>query len=357
MALRVGVVGLGAFGIIHLRCFRQLARRGEVELVAGCETNEQLLRERQAEFGFAPYTDHREMLAREELDAVTVATPDHLHREIVLDALRAGCHVLCEKPLDVSVAGCQEMVAAAAEAQRLLQVDFHKRYDPYHVELARLVAEGKLGEVLYGYAHMEDRIDVPTQTLRRWAKHSSPVWFLGVHMFDLARFVLRAEAVRVFAHGAKSKLPALGIDTWDAVQATVDFDNGAQFTFHLSWILPEAFEASVNQGIRVVGSEGLVEVDTQNRGAESCLAADGGMRTYNLGFLARREDARGEVYWEGYGIAAIADFAQNAAFLLGGGTLEELEGKYPSGKDGLEATRIAAAAERSAQTGELVALR
>ncbi|MBC7289064.1 MAG: Gfo/Idh/MocA family oxidoreductase, partial [Armatimonadetes bacterium] len=126
---RVGVVGLGTFGINHLRTFRQLTWQGVCELVAGCDINEKTLEERLKEFAFKPYTSHQEMLEKEELDAITVVTPDPYHRAIVLDAAEAGVHVLCEKPLDVTVEGCEQMIEACNKAGVLLQVDFHKRYD------------------------------------------------------------------------------------------------------------------------------------------------------------------------------------------------------------------------------------
>ncbi len=109
---KIGIVGLGAFGLNHLRTFRQLEWAGVCELVAGCDVNEKLLAERRESFEFAPYTDFHEMLAKEELDGVTVVTPDPYHRDIVLAAAEAGVHVLCEKPLDVTVEGCVEMIGA-----------------------------------------------------------------------------------------------------------------------------------------------------------------------------------------------------------------------------------------------------
>lgn len=353
--VRIGVIGVGTFGVNHLRAFAQTARAGVAEAVAAADLNSQRLEEMRRLFGFRAYADHREMLKREELDAVTVVTPDFAHREIALDALAAGKHVLVEKPLDVTVDGCREMVQAAQKGGLLLQVDFHKRYDPYHLELERLVHEGKLGEILYGYCHMEDRIEVPRDWFPQWAPKSSPVWFLGVHFYDLARWVLGSDGRSVFARGQRKKLAGLGIATYDSVQAQVEFENGAVVTFDTSWILPDQFEAVVNQGIRLVGTEGLMEVDSQDRGARSCFTSTG-MQTYNLGFLREGADKEGNVVWSGYGIESIADFAHNVAFLKHGGRLEDLRGVFATGADGIEVTKIACAAEESLRTGQPVKL-
>jgi len=349
---RLGVIGLGTFGINHLRTFRQLAYDGVAELVAGCDLDQQLLEERTAEFRFTPYTDFRQMLEREPLDAVTVVTPDAYHRDIVLACCAAGKHVLCEKPLDVTPDGCQRMIDAAAAANRLLQVDFHKRFDEFHLEVRARIAAGDLGPIQYGYCHMEDRIEVPRDWFPSWAQASSPAWFLGIHFYDLVRFLIAADGRRVWAVGHQGKLTGLGVDTFDSIQAMVEFSNGAAVTFDTSWILPDGFEAIVNQGVRLVGERGMLECDSQDRGTRSCCEGKG-MATHNMSFLRRGEDKQGREVWEGYGVRSIADFVYNVNRLLDGAALDDLP-PYPDGEDGLEATRIAYAAHRSIETGGIV---
>jgi len=351
---RIGVIGVGTFGINHLRCFRQLGYLGVAELVAAADINEKLLAERQAEFGMPVYTDYREMLEKEQLDGVTVVTPDPLHKDIVITCAEAGKHILCEKPLDVTVAGCQQMIDACAQNDVLLQVDFHKRFDEYHLEMRRKIVAGDIGKVQYGYSHMEDRIEVPRDWFPNWARNSSPAWFLGIHFYDLTRFLLHANGVRVWATGCKGKLQSLGVDTWDSIQAKVEFDCGACVTFDTAWILPDGFEAIVNQGIRLVGEKGLIECDSQDRGTGSCCEGLG-MATHNMSFLRPRIDKQGREVFDGYGITSIADFAENVNVLLDGAKLGELA-PYPSGVDGLEATRIAAGVHRSLEAGGIVEL-
>lgn len=344
---RLGVIGGGTFGWFHLTAYSQLQREGKAELVALADINEEVLEGRDREFNVKTYTDYREMLEKEKLDGVSVVTPDHLHRQITLDALEEGAHVLVEKPMDLTVEGAVEMAEKARKKELLLQVDFHKRYDPYHVELKRAIEEGKLGQVQYGYSWMEDRLDVPAKMLKGWASQSSPVWFLGVHMFDLARWLIGCpKTKKVYAVGWKGKLASMGIDTYDSIKTTVEFDNGVVFTFDNSWILPESFEAVVHQGIRVVGTEGAVEVNSQYRGARGCSDSEG-MFTWNTGYRVLDWDERGRPIWRGYGFESIAEFALNVNVLINGGKLEELKGKFATAEDGIEATKIALAAHRS----------
>jgi predicted dehydrogenase len=351
---RIGIVGLGTFGLNHLRTFRQLHWNGVCELVAGCDLNEKLLAERRESFDFTPYTDFREMMAKEKLDGVTVVTPDPFHRDVVLAAAAAGLHVLSEKPLDVTVQGCLAMVQACEQAGVLLQVDFHKRYDEYHIAMKQKIDAGDLGQLQYGYAHMEDRIEVPRDWFPGWAKQSSPGWFLGIHFYDLARWMVGANGKRVWASGRKGVLTAVGVDTYDSLSAMVEFTNGATVCFDTSWILPEGFGAIVNQGIRLVGTKGVIECDSQDRGTWTCCADDTPqMQSHNKSFLRTKRDRQGREVWEGYGIESIADFVHNVNALLAGAPVSDL-GSYCSGYDGLEATKIATAVHESAATGKVI---
>ena len=357
MPAKIAVVGAGRFGEMHLRAFSQMEREGRAQLVGLADVDESLLARRHNQYGVATFTDFSEMLDRTDPDGVTIVTPDHLHHEFAIRSLEAGKHILVEKPLDVAVTGCLDMVARAESEGLLLQVDFHKRYDPYHVRLRELASAGCLGRIEYGYAYMEDRIEVPRDWVRNWTAKSSPAWFLGIHMYDLIRWVVQAKGRSVSATGAKKKLADLGIDTYDSIQAKVVFETGASFSIDTSWILPDTFEGIVNQGIRVVGSEGIVEVDTQDRGVRCCAGelTDGPLRqgatmqTPNLGFFSVGKDKKGRPWYGGYGIVSIQDFAENVNHLIGGGSLKDLEGSYASGYDGLEATRIAVAVHRSVQ--------
>lgn len=357
MSTRIGVIGGGKFGVVHLRSMRQLEWDGQAELVAVCRRNEEALQTQAAEFGIRGYTDYREMLDREQLDGVTVCTPDHLHREMALAAIERGIHVLVEKPLDTASEGCREIARAAKKKGVLLQVDYHKRYDPEHRQVERAIRQGRMGQILYGYAWMEDRIEVPADWFPEWAHRSSPAWFLGVHFYDLVRWMIKSNPAEVFARGRKEKLKSeLGIDAWDSISAHVTFENGAHFAFQNSWILPRRFEAVVNQGVRLVGTEGIWEVDSQYRGSQSCLS-EAGMQTWNSNANREYEDKQGRACLGGYLIESIQDFVHNVNALRAGTKLEELEGKFAGGEDGLQATLIAEAVHKSLETGEAISLR
>jgi len=257
------------------------------------------------------------------------------------------------------------MIDVAEANGCLLQVDFHKRFDPSYRELRSLILQGCLGDIEYGYAHIENRLEVPLNWLGEWVDRSSPNWFLGVHMYDLVRFVTALEVSGVAATGFRNKLKSLGIDTFDSIQAKLMLENGGSFSVDMSWILPDGHEAIVNQGFRLVGSEGMMELDSQYRGVRGCLkqptdsrsCEESGMQTWNLEFFRERQDAKGQSLYGGYGIESIGDFVCNVNNLLNGASFQELKGQYAGGCDGLEATRIAAAVDTSVELkGEQIRL-
>ena len=130
-------------------------------------------------FGCA-WTTSLDQLASSDVDAVTIATPDHLHAEPTLAMLRAGKHVLVEKPLATSVSEALAMTEAAEASGLKLMVDFHARWHPLFMSAKGYVERGELGALVMAYARLSDTIHVPTEMLN-WSGHSGPEWFLFPH--------------------------------------------------------------------------------------------------------------------------------------------------------------------------------
>jgi len=339
--VRVGLVGVGMWGQYLASALKQLEAMGICSLVGIAARSRETVLKCEQQYGVRGYVDYNELF-QQDLDAVVVATPDHLHREVVLKALARGCHVFVEKPLDITLEGCKEMVEAATKARVILQVDFHKRYDPYVVKLRELVKNGELGNICYVYAYMEDRIDIPKRL--RWAHMTDPYWFLGVHKVDALRWILGQEVCEVYAYGQKGVLVSEGIETYDSITFTLKFDKGTVANVHVSWVLPSHFEAWVNQGFRIVGTKGLAEVDTQDRGFK--IWTKDGAHTPNL-FAIYNVMQGGQEIIQGYYIQSVIDFIYNILQIKKGMPLENLRGKYPDGWDGLWATKIGIAVHKS----------
>ena len=356
MQIRLGVIGAGIYGTNLLRVFRQVQYEGLARLVAVADIDEDIVKQQQESFGIKGYIDYKEMLEKENLDAIGIATPDHLHREISLDVAEQGKHLFVEKPLDMTVQGCDEIINTASRNNILLQVDFHKRFDRPFMALRNEIQTGKLGKIQYGYVWMEDTIEVPYEWLPSWAPNSSPAWFLGTHYFDLLRWVFQCNVVKVYATGHKGKLIALGVDTFDSIQAKLEFENKATINIDVSWILPKSFGSMVNGGLRIIGTKGIWEIDGQNRGVEKCTEEKVGVQTPNYYMKLEEKDLYGHAVYTGFIIDSIKSFVKNVHLIKNGGRLQDLKGKYASGEDGREATRIASAIHESIEHDKIVTL-
>ncbi len=349
----LAVIGGGIWAQHHMHATRDLEREGLARLVAVAARTEKTVSKTTAEWGIDGTTDWRELLTRDDIHAVSIVTPDHLHREMAVAAIEAGKHVIVEKPMDLTVEGCAEITRVAKERDALLFVDFHKRYDPVHQKARDMIRSGALGTIQYGYVHMEDKIIVPRDWFASWAAETDPFWFIGVHQVDMLRWTLGSEVARVTARGFKGKLASLGIDTYDSVHAELEFGSGAVFTADISWILPENFEAVVNQGARFIGTEGILELDTQDRGFRGCVGT-GATQTYNVNSNHDYAAATGARVHTGYFVEPIKDFLRMTARVMEGASPSQFEGRYPGGNDGLEATRVAKAVHDALESGREV---
>ena len=348
---RIGIVGTGIFGQMHMKAFTQLQNEGKAELVAVADLIEERRNKASKDFGVKAYADYREMIEKEKLDAITVVTPDAFHADIITTGLEMGCHVLSEKPLATTMKDCYKIVSVAERhPDKILMVDFHKRYDAYHTELERIVREGEIGKIQYGYAYMEDRIEVSRDWFKNWPVGSSPFWFIGVHFVDLIYWVIKSKGEKVFATGRREKLKSLGLDFWDNITAQIVFENGATFTVDAAWTLPDGFEAIVNQGVRFIGTDGIIEIDSQDRGAGACLKGKT-QQSFNLGFYSEKRTPDGKMVYGGYGIQSIMEFVYHISFVMNGGDIRKLDGLYANAHDGFEVSKICVGVHESAEAG------
>jgi predicted dehydrogenase len=144
-AVRFGVVGVGGMGASHVH---EMLKLPEVKLVAGADVREEARGRFQAMHGLPCHESHKELVARDDVDAICVVTPHPSHKEITVDALRAGKHVLVEKPISSHVKDADEMIACAREAGKKLGVVFQMRFNPLLREGVRIVHSGELGDLL-----------------------------------------------------------------------------------------------------------------------------------------------------------------------------------------------------------------
>jgi len=350
--LKIGVVGLGRFvEIAHMPTYFNSRYTPKIDVAALCDVSKERLAEWQQKYNIpAGYTNIDDMLAKEKLDAVVVVTPDHLHTSIVCKALEAGCDVLVEKPLATDIRECHKIIQTAKKTQRRVITDFHKREDPAHQEARyRVVEEKRYGRVQFGYAWMQDTISIPAPGFFKsnFAENSSPVWFLGVHFFDIIRYITDLQPMQVRATGYKQALAKMGINTFDSVKSDIVFNNGASISFLLSWNLPNGAPNLTTQGLYLQFENGDVRVDTTNRGMYE-LSKDG-YKCINPMFT--RHSPNGVA---GYGHESIGEALMELLELktTNRAHYNELQKAKPSDHDGFYATLMAQATHASLDRGQ-----
>ena len=188
--LRYGFIGAGGIAGAHMR---ELAARDDVEVVAMADLSETAMRRHQQTFGIeGMYENWNEMLAKERLDAVSVCTPNKLHEQATIDALNAGCHVLCEKPLAHSAAAGERMVATAKQAKRKLVIGFQYRYHPRTQFLRQAFDAGQFGNILYARIRALRRRGIPNWGVfgRKEIQGGGPLIDIGVHVLEMAHYAM-----------------------------------------------------------------------------------------------------------------------------------------------------------------------
>ncbi|MBI3116095.1 MAG: Gfo/Idh/MocA family oxidoreductase [Thaumarchaeota archaeon] len=257
--LPVAVVGVGAFGEFHARAYSEDDR---VELVGVADTNWRRARQVAGALGCRPYRDVATLLKRGKPELVSVATPDDQHRPVAVTCAEAGVNVLVEKPIAMTVKEGREIVGAARKHGVKLMVDFVLRFDSRYQKAKEVISEGKIGEILL----MSSWRDVGVEMGRRAIRFSELCRQTLIHDIDIMRWIGGSEAKTVYGRAASKVLLKDGGD--DAVIAIMEFKDGSIASLESNWVLPEKRPTILDSGLKVVGTEGSVDISSKNQGIE-----------------------------------------------------------------------------------------
>lgn len=240
--LKIGVIGLG-MGKAHINGYRL---HPDAEVVAIADTSAERLEAVKKEFNISKaYLDAQEMLDKEKLDLVSIAVPNKFHKPITIAALKAKCHVLCEKPMAMNAAEAEEMIAAAEKYKRRLAINFSFRFTPQSQTMKQMVDDGELGNIYFARSIWHRRRGMPgfggwfgTREL----SGGGPLIDLGVHRLDLALWLmgypepawLIGSTYNPIA-SEKAKNAGKCFDVEDFACAMIKFKNGATLELEASW--------------------------------------------------------------------------------------------------------------------------
>ena len=198
--LNIGLIGYKFMGKAHSGAFTQLpiyfGEEYRVNKKAICGRNTESVKKAALQFGWAEHEkDYKELIKRDDIDIIDVTTPSNFHKDIVMEALAAGKHVFCEKPLALNLADAREMLEAAEKSGVKHQIGFNYRFVPA-IQLAKqLIDEGRLGRIYhYRARYLQDWATSPDFPLTwRFDKNicgSGALGDLGAHVIDLAHFLV-----------------------------------------------------------------------------------------------------------------------------------------------------------------------
>jgi predicted dehydrogenase len=333
--LRVGIIGAGNIARNHVKGY--LAAGAQVVAIA--DTNPATLETRSLEWSVRHvFRDFRDLLALPGLDAVSVCTPNAAHYAPTVAAAAAGIHVLCEKPISLSLTEADEMIVACREAGVVLQVDHHLRSNRA-VERARAMIEaGELGRLTFirlRQAHdWSGRAEVPPGFRSRALAGGGTLLDNGCHLFDLARH-LGGPVREVYCRTATLKYD---IELEDTATVSLLFETGALGQIETSWTA-----TGWDQGFWVDGTQGALEYS--ERSGRPLLR-----HVYRDPANITWDDASADSWQTPSGADHGRAIAAFLAAIRGDASV------ICSGEDGRDAVSLALASYRSASLGQPVAL-
>jgi predicted dehydrogenase len=249
--VNIGVIGAGGIANKgHLPAYRKCEGANVVAIADPSESAVAATAER---FGIPQtYTDYADLLARDDIDAVSVCTPNFLHRDVAVAALRAGKHVLVEKPLAINATQAAEIVETARETGRKCMVAFVSRFGAEAKALKRFVDSGELGDIYYARAQYLRRRGIPGWGVfgHKDKQGGGPLIDIGVHVLDTALWLMghpkpvSVSAISVCKFGKRENVVGL-LGQWDRSTFTVEdfsagfirFENGTALVLEAAWAL------------------------------------------------------------------------------------------------------------------------
>lgn len=251
--LKIGIVGCG--GIANGKHMPALSRIPEVEMVAFCDIIEERAQKAAKQYGTEDakvYIDYKELLADDSIEVVHVLTPNREHCAITVDALEAGKHVMCEKPMAKTAADARKMLDAAKRTGKKLTIGYQNRYRDDSMFLKKACERGDLGEIYFAKAHALRRRGVPTWGVftDEEKQGGGPLIDIGTHALDLTLWMMDNYEVKsvkgsTFRKLAEQKDTGNPWGDWDPNEFTVEdsafgfieMKNGATIILESSWAL------------------------------------------------------------------------------------------------------------------------
>ncbi len=261
-----------------------------------------------------------------EVDFVCVATPDDRHFDAAKAVLKAGKHVIVEKPSVLTLTELDELDRLAREKDVLAKIVYHKLLDPDHKKLRTLVADGDLKHVNNGYCTLLEPKSISGGQFAEWIQGRNPGTYVAVHYIKLIDFTFGGRLKHVMCSGQRGLVGPADGPTWDSTQLRMlyEYPDGreAAFDIHTSWVMPDNFPGYVEQEVQFRFDNAIWNSHSRKRGVEATIEGQTPLEKknsmnnhYNGTFL----EPWGERSQRGYGIEVLERFAREVATVEFGG--------------------------------------
>ncbi len=332
--LRIGVIGCGS--IAKYRHLPEYAANKAVEIVAVCDIVEERVNEIAKVYQAKAYTDYKELLASEQLDAISVCLPNYLHAPVSIEALNNGLHVLCEKPMATSQEEADAMIEAAKNNGKKLMIGHNQRFVRSHQLAKQLIESGAIGKIYsfrtaFGHPGPEG-----------WSVDGRESWFfekekayigamgdLGVHKTDLVRYLLGEEITEV---GAFIETSAKGnTDVDDNAVCALKTESGIIGTLAASW----SYTAKEDNSTIIYGEKAILRLEDNPTYSLVVQYTNGEVVNYELGKIQSNEEG-----------------GQNTSHVIDHFVSSLVEDKEPliNGEEGMKSLAVILAAIKSNET-------
>ncbi|WP_027720772.1 Gfo/Idh/MocA family protein [Maridesulfovibrio zosterae] len=271
--MKVAVIGTGAMGQHHVRLYSDIQ---SCELVGVVDQNVKQTSRLVSLYGGRAYTDYRTMIETEKPDAVTIALPTVLHKQVTMDCLNAGIDVLVEKPIAKTVEEAKEMIVEAKRLNRVLQVGHIERFNPAITQLKERLADGQLGKIF-------------TIHSRRQSPYPFRITDVGVasdlatHELDMMRYISESEVETMSAEVSK----VMGTDHEDVVFGLLRFKNEILGILDVNWVTPTKIRE-----VAITGENGMFTVDYLNQ-----------QLLFNSNYAAEQNENKSEWFTTKFGVS------------------------------------------------------
>ncbi|MEH7480975.1 Gfo/Idh/MocA family oxidoreductase [Neobacillus drentensis] len=338
--LKVGVIGCGS--IAKFRHLPEYKLNKTVEIVAVCDLVAERAEKMAEEYGAKAFTDYKEVLKLDDIDAISVCLPNYLHAPVSIDALKAGKHVLCEKPMATSKEEAEAMIEAAKRNDKKLMIAHNQRFVASHQKAKEIIDSGKLGKIYsfkttFGHPGPEG-----------WSIDGAGSWFfhkekafigamgdLGVHKADLMRYLL-GEFTEVGAFIETNAKQNTDVD--DNAVCILRTENGIIGTLAASW----AYVSGGDNSTIIYGEKGTLRLEADPEYSMIEEYRDGSVVYHKLDRIQTNEEN-----------------GQTTSHVINHFVESIVENKEPliSGEEGMKSLQIILAALESQETKRIVSLK